>query len=60
MDGLNNTSVSFLRVYPKSMPAKKVVTRATWACVRLFAMDVDGILTDGTVLISSDGTEAKA
>lgn len=26
----------------------------------LFAMDVDGVLTDGTVLISSDGTEAKA
>ncbi len=23
-------------------------------------MDVDGVLTDGTVLISSDGTEAKA
>jgi 3-deoxy-D-manno-octulosonate 8-phosphate phosphatase (KDO 8-P phosphatase) len=22
-------------------------------------MDVDGVLTDGTVLISSDGTEAK-
>ena len=32
---------------------------ARWARVRLFAMDVDGILTDGTVLISSDGTEAK-
>jgi 3-deoxy-D-manno-octulosonate 8-phosphate phosphatase (KDO 8-P phosphatase) len=28
--------------------------------VRLFAMDVDGVLTDGTVLISSDGTESKA
>ena len=32
---------------------------ARWARIRLFAMDVDGILTDGTVLISSDGTEAK-
>ena len=31
-----------------------------WARIRLFAMDVDGVLTDGTVLISSDGTEAKA
>ena len=30
-----------------------------WSQVRLFAMDVDGILTDGTVRISSDGTEAK-
>ncbi len=31
-----------------------------WARIRLFAMDVDGILTDGTVHISSDGTEAKS
>ncbi len=30
-----------------------------WAGVRLFAMDVDGILTDGTVGIGSDGTEMK-
>ncbi len=35
---------------PKSLP---------WSRVRLFAMDVDGILTDGTVRVSSDGTEAK-
>jgi len=28
--------------------------------VRLFAMDVDGVLTDGTVSISSDGAESKA
>jgi len=34
-------------------------TTAHWARIRLFAMDVDGILTDGTVFISSDGTEAK-
>lgn len=31
----------------------------SWAAIRLFAMDVDGILTDGTVQISSDGTESK-
>lgn len=30
-----------------------------WRDVRLFAMDVDGILTDGTLRISSDGTETK-
>jgi 3-deoxy-D-manno-octulosonate 8-phosphate phosphatase (KDO 8-P phosphatase) len=35
------------------------ITRQAWARVRLFAMDVDGILTDGTVIVSSDGTEAK-
>ncbi len=31
-----------------------------WTAIRLFAMDVDGILTDGTVQISSDGTETKS
>jgi len=30
-----------------------------WSRIRLFAMDVDGILTDGTVQIHSDGTESK-
>ncbi|MFM8336952.1 MAG: KdsC family phosphatase [Opitutaceae bacterium] len=35
-------------------------TAARWARVRLFAMDVDGVLTDGTVQISSDGSESKA
>lgn len=32
---------------------------ARWAAIKLFAMDVDGILTDGTVHIASDGTETK-
>jgi 3-deoxy-D-manno-octulosonate 8-phosphate phosphatase (KDO 8-P phosphatase) len=32
---------------------------ARWSAIKLFAMDVDGILTDGTVHISSDGTETK-
>jgi 3-deoxy-D-manno-octulosonate 8-phosphate phosphatase (KDO 8-P phosphatase) len=31
-----------------------------WSSIRLFAMDVDGILTDGTVQICSDGTESKS
>eukprot|EP01035_Chromulina_nebulosa_P012742 gene12742-16982_t len=38
---------------------KSEITARTWAGIRLFAMDVDGVLTDGTVHISSDGTEAK-
>lgn len=38
---------------------RKKITRQAWGRVRLFAMDVDGILTDGTVIISSDGTESK-
>ncbi len=31
-----------------------------WARIRMFAMDVDGILTDGRVYIASNGTESKA
>jgi 3-deoxy-D-manno-octulosonate 8-phosphate phosphatase (KDO 8-P phosphatase) len=38
---------------------RRKVTRSEWARIRLFAMDVDGVLTDGTVCISSDGTESK-
>ncbi|MBP6507292.1 MAG: HAD hydrolase family protein [Opitutaceae bacterium] len=41
------------------MPKSKI-TATAWARVRLFAMDVDGILTDGTVRISSDATESKS
>jgi 3-deoxy-D-manno-octulosonate 8-phosphate phosphatase (KDO 8-P phosphatase) len=33
--------------------------RAAWSRIRLFAMDVDGVLTDGTVQIFSNGGEAK-
>lgn len=35
------------------------LSSARWAGIRLFAMDVDGVLTDGTVTIVSDGVEAK-
>ena len=35
------------------------ISAARWRAVRLFAMDVDGILTDGTVGVASDGTETK-
>lgn len=38
---------------PESLPAER------WSVIRLFAMDVDGVLTDGTILISSDGSETK-
>lgn len=41
------------------MTAKPAIPPAQWAAIRLFAMDVDGVLTDGTVQISSDGTESK-
>ena len=42
------------RVKPGRAPG-----RAEWARIRLFAMDVDGILTDGSVTVFSDGIEAK-
>ena len=53
---------------PNRMPPKKSkfenrkskIGAPAWARIRLFAMDVDGVLTDGTVQISSDGTEAKS
>lgn len=38
---------------------KSRISAPVWRRIRLFAMDVDGILTDGTVQISSDGTESK-
>ncbi|AHF93480.1 3-deoxy-D-manno-octulosonate 8-phosphate phosphatase, YrbI family [Opitutaceae bacterium TAV1] len=38
---------------------KSLITPDRWARVKLFAMDVDGILTDGTIHTHSDGTESK-
>ncbi|KXU34911.1 HAD family hydrolase [Cephaloticoccus capnophilus] len=43
----------------QTTPARNAATATDWAKIRLFAMDVDGVLTDGTVQIASDGTEAK-
>jgi 3-deoxy-D-manno-octulosonate 8-phosphate phosphatase (KDO 8-P phosphatase) len=42
-----------------SKSRKTHVPATRWAAIRLFAMDVDGVLTDGTVEIHSDGTESK-
>lgn len=41
-------------------PPKPALRSARWRGVRLFAMDVDGVLTDGTVVIFSEGGEAKS
>ncbi|HVT72371.1 MAG TPA: HAD hydrolase family protein [Lacunisphaera sp.] len=43
-----------------SRPRPPAITGARWAAIRLFAMDVDGVLTDGTVALSSDGRETKS
>lgn len=48
------------RTKSASVLRTSAIPRARWARIRLFAMDVDGVLTDGTVLFSSAGTEAKA
>ncbi|AKC82064.1 HAD family hydrolase [Verrucomicrobia bacterium IMCC26134] len=37
----------------------KQIPPSDWASIKLFAMDVDGILTDGTIHVSSDGVETK-
>ena len=50
-----------LRAVPKSKiknPQSKISV-ARWARIRLLALDVDGVLTDGTVEISSEGSESK-
>lgn len=39
---------------PNSTP-----TSLNWSAIKVFAMDVDGILTDGSIYTHSDGTEAK-
>lgn len=39
---------------------KDPVPPLLWNQIRLFAMDVDGILTDGNVHISSNGVESKS
>lgn len=54
---------------PISVAAKKSAVRNSqsairrrlpWAGIRLFAMDVDGVLTNGTVQIHSTGGESKS
>ena len=44
---------------PKTKKRPATLSASRWAAIRLFAMDVDGVLTDGTVTIASDGVEAK-
>jgi 3-deoxy-D-manno-octulosonate 8-phosphate phosphatase (KDO 8-P phosphatase) len=44
---------------PETQNQRSKIENSAWSRIRLFAMDVDGILTDGTVRIASDGTESK-
>lgn len=42
------------------MPHLSEIPPERWSRIKLFATDVDGVLTDGTIQVSSDGTETKS
>jgi 3-deoxy-D-manno-octulosonate 8-phosphate phosphatase (KDO 8-P phosphatase) len=44
---------------PRTNRSPKKIPSTRWAAIRLFAMDVDGVLTDGTIQFHSDGSESK-
>ena len=44
---------------PPSLPAPDQLPAHRWAGIRLLATDVDGVLTDGGIQISSNGVETK-
>lgn len=41
------------------MPDLNDIPAERWAQLKLLATDVDGVLTDGTIRVSSDGSESK-
>lgn len=41
------------------MPTLAEIPASRWAAIKLLATDVDGVLTDGSIHVSSDGTETK-
>lgn len=47
------------RIAVPKTKSKRSKPKLAWGDIALFAMDVDGVLTDGTVRIHSDGTESK-
>jgi len=44
---------------PALQRRRSAIPASRWAAIRLFAMDVDGVLTDGSVYVSAEGAEAK-
>ena len=42
------------------MPALSEISADRWSRLKLLATDVDGVLTDGSILVSSDGVETKS
>ena len=51
--------MAFARLSSPAQSARRPIAAARWAAIRLFAMDVDGVLTDGSIYVSSDGAEMK-
>ena len=51
--------MAFARLSSPARSARRPIAAARWAAIRLFAMDVDGVLTDGSIYVSSDGAEMK-
>jgi 3-deoxy-D-manno-octulosonate 8-phosphate phosphatase (KDO 8-P phosphatase) len=43
----------------RNVSRSQAVSPRAWARIRLLALDVDGVLTDGTIYVSSDGSETK-
>ena len=41
------------------MLASATISPSRWATIRLFAMDVDGVLTDGTVQFKRKGVDQR-
>lgn len=41
------------------MPSLADIPAARWSAIKLLATDVDGVLTDGSIHVSSDGIETK-
>lgn len=47
------------RRLPARRPRRRASVRSRAAAVRLLLFDVDGVLTDGKILLHADGTESK-
>lgn len=39
---------------------QKVITNAYLANIQMLVLDVDGVLTDGTIIVNADGSESKS
>ena len=59
MDWLNRLPLSPTSRHRFSMPELNDIPAERWSRLKLLATDVDGVLTDGGIQVSSDGVETK-